>query len=107
MKSSIFATLVGLGIAGGRVSTDRQQVATSSATSSSFTATTSSVGGDSLKTFVPIVAVGGGDGVLNGVSDLAATTLLTGANTNGNILTKNNAASIGTGSVLITSTLTG
>ena len=54
---------------------------------------------------MPIVAVGNGNPVLNGVSDLAATSLSGSASSSRNA--GNGSQNIGTGSVLITSTLSG
>ena len=54
---------------------------------------------------MPIVAIGNGNPVLKGVSDLAATSFSGSASSASN--SENESQNIGTGSVLITSTLTG
>lgn len=109
MKSSIFAAILGLATAGGQLRNDPPNSSSfSTSTSTTYSATTSNTGSSGLQTFLPAVSVGNDNAKLNGVSDIAATSLGTASGLATGLSSGSGGISnIGTGSVLLTSTTTG
>lgn len=113
MKSSLFAALVGVGMAGGSLRNDglqTNQVLSSglSSTTTSYSSGGSTLGSGALSTTLPLYQVGGGSASqLTGVSDLKVSSVGAVGGGAASGVGAGLLSNVGTGAVLVTSNYTG